>query len=76
MITEEMAARFYLPKLEEYGHPALDYYQTFLIQSDYVANKIAEAMYLGEPVDNDYSDVLAARRYARQRINELSEVAK
>ncbi len=71
-ISEEMAARFYLPRVEDYNHSEMDYYQTFLIQSDYVANKIAEALYLGEELDEDYTDVINARKYARRRINELS----
>jgi len=46
--------------------------RTFLIQTDYVANKIAEALYLGEEIDEDYSEVIQARKYARTKINELS----
>lgn len=71
MITNEMAARFHLPTIENYPFPELDYYHTFLVQSDYVANKIAEAAYLGETVDEDYTNVLQARKFARKRINEI-----
>lgn len=71
MITNEMAARFHLPPIEEYPHSASVWYHTFLIQSDYVANKIAEAAYLGEEMEEDYTDVLLARKYARQKINEI-----
>lgn len=73
MIADELAARFHLPPLEDYPFPELDYWQTLLIQSDYVANKVAEAAYLGETVDEDYTEVLKARKYARKRINELRE---
>lgn len=70
MITNEMAARFHLPPIEEYPFSEEDWYRTFLIQSDYVALKIAEAVYTGEPVD-DYAEVLQARAEARQMINEI-----
>lgn len=73
MIADELAARFHLPPLEDYPFPELDYWQTLLIQSDYVANKVAEAAYLGETVDEDYTEALKARKYARKRINELRE---
>lgn len=72
MISNELAARYHLPPIEEYLFPELDWYTTFLIQTDYVANKIAEASYLGEEVDKDYSEILQARKYARQKINELT----
>lgn len=71
MISNELAARYHLPPVEEYPFPEIDWYATFLIQTDYVANKITEATYLGEEIDEDYSEVLQARKYARQRINEL-----
>ena len=73
MISNELAARFNLPPIEEYSFPEADWYQTFLIQSDYVANKIAEAMYLGETLDEDYTEVLQARKYARAMINTIKE---
>lgn len=66
------------PSLEEYRQDYGDtpdvellYYRTYLIQTDYVAAKLAEAVYTGEAVDRDYSEVLQKRDYARQRINEL-----
>jgi len=71
MNYEEIAQRFSLPKIADYPHSEREYWQTFLIQSDYVANKIAESIYLGEELDEDYTDVLHARKYARHRINEL-----
>jgi hypothetical protein len=49
----------------------LAYYQTFLIMTDYVAAKIAEAVYLGKTLDEDYSETLTDRQYCRDRINEL-----
>ena len=69
------------PSLEEYRQDYGDtpdvemlYYRTYLIQTDYVAAKLAEAVYTGVPLEQDYSEVLERRAYARQRINELAEV--
>lgn len=73
MITDEMAARFHLPPIGEYQFPEIDYYHTFLIQSDYVALKAAEAVCLGKPVDDELVEIVAARDYARQMINALEE---
>ena len=47
-------------------------YQTFLIQTDYIPNKIIEAQVLGETLDEDYTEVLQARKYARQQISNLN----
>lgn len=46
-------------------------YKAFLSQTDYVACKIAEAQFLGKTLDEDYTEVLQARQYARDKINEL-----
>ena len=70
MITDDMAARFHLPPVEEYDFGPMQYYHAFLSETDYVVTKIAEAMYQGETPE-DYTDVLAARKYAREKINEL-----
>ena len=48
------------------------YYKTILIHTDYVAAKLAEAVYLGEPVEEKYGQVLEQRRQARQKIRELT----
>lgn len=72
MIPTELAEKYGLPPIEEYPFGELDWYKTFLIQTDYVANKIAEALYLSEEIDEDYSEVIQARKYARTKINELS----
>lgn len=75
MISIELAEKFGLPPVEEYPFTELDWYTTFLIQSDYIANKIAEALYLDEEVDEDYSEVLQARKFARTKVNELRGVS-
>ena len=74
MIPNELASKYNLPPVNEYPFPEIeeiDWYSTFLIQTDYVANKIAEALYLGEELDEDYTAVLQARKFARNKINEL-----
>lgn len=71
MISNELAAKFHLPPIDEYPFPELDWYHTFLIQSDYVAMKVAEAIYLGKQPDEDMTEIIAARDYCRQKINEL-----
>ena len=44
------------------------YYERFLKNTDYIANKIIEAQVLNLSCD-DYKDVLLARQYARDQIN-------
>ena len=56
--------------LQEAGRTEFDYYQTFLIITDYIPNKIIEAQVLGIEWD-DYTHELHARQYARDKINEL-----
>ena len=68
-IPIELAARFHLPPISEYPFGEMDYYRTFLIQTDYIANKIAESIYLGEELDDDYTDVIEARKFARQMLS-------
>ena len=42
--------------------------QTFLIQTDYIPNKIIEVQTLGETLDEDYTEVLQARAFARKQL--------
>ena len=71
MIPNDLALKYHLPSVDNYPFPEIDWYETFLKQTDYIANKIAESIYLGEELDDDYSDVIAARKFARNKINEL-----
>lgn len=71
-IDEQMAAKFHLPPVRKYPHPTRDWYNTFLIQTDYTVSKAAEAQLLGESVD-DYTDVLRARKIARSAINAIDD---
>lgn len=50
----------------------LMYYQTYLSQTDYVACKLAEAVYSGQVVAEDYTAILGLRETARQMINTLN----
>lgn len=57
--------------LQEEGRTEFNYYQTFLEATDYMANKIIEAQFLGIKCD-DYTEELQARQYARDKINEYN----
>lgn len=70
---------YIMPELSEYKEQFGDtkstelmYYQTYLNQTDYVACKLAEAAYSGQVVAEDYTDILAQREVARQKINNLN----
>ena len=71
MISDKISARFHLPPIEEYKKGEAEYYHSFLAQSDYMIAKIAEATYLGEEAEEDYTAILQARKFARKRINEI-----
>lgn len=47
------------------------YYHTYLTHTDYVAAKIAEALYLGREVEDKYREVLTKRAEARAEIEKL-----
>lgn len=54
----------------------IDYYKTFLTQSDYVVAKMLEAYIHGatvEELEYKYRDLLIMRQQARDRINELAK---
>lgn len=57
--------------IQEIGRTKVDYYQTFLIMTDYIPNKLVESNFLGIECD-DYSSEIQARQYARDKINEYS----
>lgn len=54
--------------IQEVGRTEWDYYQAFLIVTDYIPNKLVECNFLGIECD-DYSAEIAARQYAREQIN-------
>ena len=77
MITEELLARYnmgsmdFFAQIEGEENAEAAFYQTFLLKTDYVPNKIVEAQTLGAQLDQDYTKILQARAYARQRLSEL-----
>lgn len=78
MLTQELLTRYHMLPLtsykERYGDTAETercFYETFLTQTDYVAAKLAEAAYLKQAPDEDYTAVLGARQEARNAINKL-----
>ena len=73
MITDELAARYHLPPIKDYPFTDMEYYLAFLCETDYIAAKLSEAAYLHEEVTGDYSEVLDARKYAREKINEINK---
>ena len=78
LIPEYLLQKFHMNTLAEYKTDFGDsteveifYYHTFLIQSDYISNKIADAAALQEPFKPEYLEILQLRQEARDRINEL-----
>ena len=78
MIADYILQRYHIGAIEDYA--ALErslkageetMYRTFLLHTDYIPNKIIEAQALGTPLDQDYTEILQARAYARQRLSEL-----
>ena len=81
-ITNKVLLKYNMVSLDEYKEmfgdtldTELTFYQTFLIQTDYIPNKIVEAQILGEELD-DYTEILNYRKFARQEINRLDELEK
>lgn len=77
MITQELLKKYHMVTLEEYKEifedsieVEIDYYKTFLIQTDHIPNKIIEAQILGEELA-DYTEILQSRKYARDKINKV-----
>lgn len=70
MISNEIVERFHLFPIEKYHHSTRDWYYTFLCQTDYIPAKAMEAQLLGDSID-DYTEILEARKYAREQINAI-----
>ena len=54
----------------------IEYYKTFLKQSDYIIAKMLESYIHGatiEELEHKYSDLLIMRQQARDRINQLAK---
>ena len=57
---------------EEYGDSYLQYIaRQYLIDTDYIANKIIEYQFLKKELDKDYTEILQQREEARNIIREL-----
>lgn len=70
-IKDELLERYHIPKQKCLAEPLMGY-MTFLIQTDYIPNKIIEANFLGQPLDEDYTEILQARQFAREQIRILT----
>ena len=77
MISEKVLEEYNVESLESrMKHGASeeqaeeDMLRNFLSNTDYVANKIAEAVFLNEETQ-DYTEILQMRKCARRRIDEI-----
>ena len=68
-IPKKIAEKYHIADKEFYENDLL-YYETFLIQTDHIPNKIIEAQMLGKEID-DYTEILEYRQVARDEINRL-----
>ena len=79
MIAEDLLARYKMGSLDFFAqvegteNAEAAFYQTFLLKTDYVPNKIIEAQALGAQLDQDYTEVLQARTFARAQLSALEE---
>ena len=64
MIPKEIYEKYHLADITEYETEAL-FYETFLIQTDFIPNKILE----GVATSEEYADELYYREFARQQID-------
>ena len=78
MINEKLLKKYNMKPLIKYENDfgkskdtEITFYRTFLIQTDHIPNKIIEAQILGETVE-DYTEILNARKFAREQINKLN----
>ena len=72
MIPKEILERYVDLKFFVEGSEAM--YREFLKKTDYIGIKLAEALFLGESLDEDYTEVLAAKKYAREQIRQLTNI--
>ena len=62
---------WYLKRYGDNLDTRLTYYHTYLARTDYVAAKLAEAAYLGLPVEEKYKAILEQRAKARAEIEKI-----
>ena len=77
MFALDILKKYNMRSLEEYKErhgdnidTEMTFYQTFLIQTDHIPNKIVEAQILNKEIE-DYTEILNYRQIARDKINEL-----
>ena len=79
MIAENLLERYKMGSLDFFAqvegteNAEAAFYQTFLLKTDYVPNKIIEAQALGVELNQDYTEVLQARAFARAQLSALEE---
>ena len=64
MIPKEIYEKYHLADITEYETESV-FYETFLIQTDFIPNKILE----GVATSEEYANELYYREFARQQIN-------
>lgn len=64
MIPKEIYEKYHLADITEYETESV-FYETFLIQTDFIPNKILE----GVATSEEYADELYYREFARQQID-------
>ena len=69
MIPIEILNKYEMTTIDHYW-TEIDFYKTFLQQTDHIPNKIVEAQALGE-TPKDYIEILNYRQFARDEINKL-----
>ena len=67
MIPKEIYEKYHLADITEYETES-EFYETFLIQTDHIPNKILE----GVATSADYADELYYREVARQELDRLN----
>lgn len=76
MMNEMPPLEWYLDRHGDTDDTRKTYYRTCLISTDYIANKIAECLYLGTQVDEKYLPVLQKRAEYRAAIEALENKNK
>ena len=64
MIPKEIYEKYHLADISEYETDS-EFYETFLIRTDFISNKILE----GVATSEEYADELYYRDFARKQIN-------
>lgn len=82
-LSKEELQRFHMNTLDEYKADfgdslfiEIEYYETFLIRTDYIVLKMAEAKILEVSLNKADMNILTCRSCARDRINELQDEIK